>query len=342
MRNVIKFGGSSLCDGASMIKASKTVDGDTVAVVVSAPGKRWRGDDKITDLLYRSSYGDAAALENVRRRFENISRSALIKDEILGEIFTSDFKDRLWDAPFIASRGEFFSAKIMAELLGYEFVDAADVIVFDSGGAPDIPSSIARIKAAIKGKNVVIPGFYGANKNGNIVTFPRGGSDITGAVVAAAANAKIYHNRTDVSGFMFCAPEHCEKYRVIPKMTYGEAYFLSRGGAGVIHADAVEISRRYGTVINVRSSFDETSPGTLIGDFPRAFGVYGISGKATSDKLCAVSVGIHREDDGFDEARRLVISKTPAEPLETTDDGMVFSVPAEKFDKTMQTLAAIL
>ena len=342
MRNVIKFGGSSLSDGASMIKAAKQVraDKDNVAVVVSAPGKRRKDDEKMTDLLYRFADGDGAAFEIFSNRLGDIAKTLGINVDVSAELENAVMAASRGDVPYVASRGEYFSAKFMARILGCEFADAADVIVF-SGGVLDIPETFRRVREASNGRRIIVPGFYGADERGNIVTFPRGGSDITGSVVAAALGADVYKNCTDVAGFMFCPPEFASASRVTDKLPYDEARFLSLGGAGVIHADAVELSGIYGTVINLRKSFDTDSAGTLIGDFENAHGVYGISGKRISEKDALLFVGVHRGSEA-EKAKAAVFAKTGDVPAEMSDEGIIFKIPYSNLGETLRDLSGSL
>lgn len=283
--NVLKFGGTSLCSAEEMINAASiaTSDGDACAVVVSAPGKRTADDEKVTDLLYRACLPEAdrdRLIGQLRERFDSILRG------VGGNVDLSDEYEKIrlaaerGDVPYVVSRGEYFSARITAAITGYEFVDAAEIVGFDENGSflkeKTRLSVASRLK---KGGRYVIPGFYGADESGKIFVFPRGGSDITGAVVAAATGADIYKNFTDVDGFMFADPKYLKTPRVIEKMTYSEAYFLSAYGADVIHCDAVLYAGEKNVPIRILNTFSPECDGTLIGDVPPCETIRGVAGK---------------------------------------------------------------
>lgn len=270
----VKFGGSSAAD-AIQIKKTKDIiaaDADRRYIVVSAPGKRFDNDNKVTDLLYLlKTHVD----QNVP--FEQIFQ--VIKDRFLGtelelgtdaglqrelEEIAAQLKPGL-SADYIASRGEYLNAKIMAAYLGYDFVDTAGLIVFDEKGRFLSEETNELLAAELsKHERAVLPGFYGTLPNGDIKVFTRGGSDITGALVARAAGADVYENWTDVSGFLMADPRIVKNPKSIEKITYMELRELSYMGATVLHENAIYPVRRAGIPINIRNTNAPLDPGTVI------------------------------------------------------------------------------
>ena len=274
MLKVTKFGGSSMADAGQYRKVRDIIMSDPARkiVVVSAAGKRDANDHKITDLLYlcyaHVQYGvDCSGI------FEMIaSRYLQIRDELglklpLEDEF-NDLKARL-DANRISqdelvSRGEYFSAKILAAYLGYTFVDSADWISFRMDGTVDQPTSYQVFRAVAAGHGIVTPGFYGSMPNGHIKTFTRGGSDITGALAAAALDADVYENWTDVSGILMADPRIVANPQTIPEVTYDELRELSYTGAQVLHEGTIFPVREKQIPLNIRNTNDPDHPGTMI------------------------------------------------------------------------------
>ena len=275
MLKVAKFGGSSMADAGQYRKVRDIIlsDPDRKVVIVSAAGRRYGGDHKLTDLLYlchaHIQYGvDCTSV------FEMItSRYLQVRDELGLQLdLESDFaqlKQKL-DAKQISqdelvSRGEYFSAKLMAAFLGYQFVDAADWITFHMDGTVDEEASYPALCArCTPGKGIVIPGFYGVMPNGAIRTFSRGGSDITGALAAAALDADVYENWTDVSGILMADPRIVENPQPIPEVTYDELRELSYAGAQVLHELTIFPVRKKNIPLNIRNTNDPDHPGTII------------------------------------------------------------------------------
>ena len=236
-------------------------------IVVSAPGKRFDGDEKITDLLYalyrsKDDFGEIYA--KIESRFLSLKQELdlhLDIDRELDELATRIFKGVSED--FVVSRGEYLSAKILAEVLGAEFVDAKDTVVFSDDGTVNAEITVSKLKSALSDDLVVLPGFYGSLK-GDIKTFSRGGSDISGAIVAAAVRADVYENWTDVDGVYSANPKTDKNARLIERMTYKEMFDLSAKGANVLHKDAVYPVERAGIPINVRNTFNPMCEGTYI------------------------------------------------------------------------------
>lgn len=288
-----KFGGSSLADAAQFRKVKAIVASDAARryVVVSAPGKRQDGDDKITDLLYachrQQSEGRdfSAAFAKVRDRYLSIERELALATDIGAELDVIEQAiARGAGADYIASRGEFLCALLMAAYLELPFVDAAAVIRFSDGKYDDARTMERReLVAALPG--AVVPGFYGATENGAIVTFPRGGSDITGSVIAKACAVDVYENWTDVNGFLMADPRIVESPRTMEYVTYCELRELSYMGASVLHEESIFPVRQARIPIHVCNTNDPAAPGTWIvsdgdlGRIPPRRTLTGISGR---------------------------------------------------------------
>ena len=274
MLKVTKFGGSSMADAGQYRKVRDIVfaDPERRVVVVSAAGKRDKQDHKITDLLYLC-YAHTQYGVDCDRIFEMItSRYLQIRDELGVKLdLEPEFealKARL-DAKAISqdelvSRGEYFSARLMAAFLDFQFVDAADWIRFNLDGSVDQEVSYDALKRCFRGKGVVIPGFYGTMPDGNIKAFSRGGSDITGALAAAALDADVYENWTDVSGILMADPRIVENPQTIPEVTYDELRELSYSGAQVLHEGTIFPVREKNIPLNIRNTNAPNDPGTMI------------------------------------------------------------------------------
>ncbi len=274
---VVKFGGSSLADAdhfrqvASIVKA----DPDRRYVVPSAPGKRDKGDTKVTDLLYRcydliksrsSMESIDACYNEIRARYTSIIADLGLDYDISGELdYVKNAMLHAAGRGYAASRGEYLNALILAKYLGFDFIDAENVIFFKDNGTLDEERTNAELSAELeKHKYAVIPGFYGGTPNGTVKTFSRGGSDITGSIVAKAAKADLYENWTDVSGFMMADPRIIDDPCIIKEITYRELRELSYMGATVLHEDAVFPVRSAGIPINIRNTNRPEDEGTMI------------------------------------------------------------------------------
>ncbi len=292
---VVKFGGSSMADAGQYRKIREILMADPSrrVVVVSAAGKRFKDDHKITDLLYlchaHTQYGvDCSQIfEMIASRYLDIRNELGISLDLETEF--AALKQRIDNkeltADELASRGEYFSAKLMAAFLGFQFIDAADWIKFNFDGTVDQESSYEALqKQVVLGMGAVIPGFYGLMPDGHIRTFSRGGSDITGALAAAALDADVYENWTDVSGILMADPRLVDNPQTIPEVTYDELRELSYSGASVLHEDAIFPVREKNIPLNIRNTNDPAAPGTMIqerfdGDHdPKRF-ITGITGK---------------------------------------------------------------
>ena len=274
---VVKFGGSSLADAehfrqvAAIIKA----DPDRRYVVPSAPGKREKSDTKVTDMLYRcydliksrsSMESIDACYNEIRTRYTSIIAELGLDYDINGELdYVKNAMLHAAGRGYAASRGEYLNALILAKYLGFDFIDAENVIFFKENGTLDEEKTNAELSAELdKHKYAVIPGFYGGTPNGTVRTFSRGGSDITGSIVAKAAKADLYENWTDVSGFMMADPRIIDNPCIIKEITYRELRELSYMGATVLHEDAVFPVRSAGIPINIRNTNRPEDEGTMI------------------------------------------------------------------------------
>lgn len=271
---VVKFGGTSMSDATSINKVADiiTQDSDRRYVVVSAPGKRYSSDIKVTDMLYACYHeleinGECkTTFDKIRERFLGIVKDLGLDLDLTPVLDEVEKKMAVnYSVDYCASRGEYLSAVILANKLGFEFIDAEKIMVFDDNGVFMADKTNEVVAKALKDvKNAVIPGFYGADATGNIHTFSRGGSDITGAVIARATNATIYENWTDVDGFMSADPRIVNNPTIIERLSYNELRELAYMGANVLHPEAVNPVKQSGIPINIRNTFNPQAPGTMI------------------------------------------------------------------------------
>lgn len=316
MIKVAKFGGSS-CASAEQFRKVKDIvlsDKSRHYIVVSAPGKRASGDTKVTDLLYRLQ--DAVedekkfqeTLQTIKDRYQEIIDGLGLDFSLAADFdrIEQDLKAGA-DRDYAASRGEFLNAKLMAAYLGFSFIDSASCFVFKEDRSCDYQKTEEGIRAALKDIDyAVFPGFYGANGKGEVVTFSRGGSDVTGSLIAAAEHVDLYENWTDVSGFLVADPRIVPNPEVIDYITYRELRELSYMGAGVLHEDAIFPVRREGIPIQIKNTNRPEDHGTLIVQNtlkkPR-FIITGVSGKKD---FCAINIekAMMNSEIGF--ARKLL------------------------------------
>jgi len=300
MKKVVKFGGSSLASAEQFEKVGNIVraDASRIYVVPSAPGKRNSKDTKVTDMLYgcyalaEAEEDFAKELKAIKARYDEII-SGLKLDMTLDEEFKvieKDFKAKA-GSDYAASRGEFLNGKIMAKYLGYTFIDSAEVIKFDEEGNfnAELTNEILG-RALSKTDNAVVPGFYGSLPDGKVKTFSRGGSDITGSIVARAARVDIYENWTDVSGFLIADPRLIDSPVGIDTITYKELRELSYMGAGVLHEDAIFPVRIEGIPINIKNTNAPEDNGTWIVESTCQKSKYIITGIAGKKGFCSVTV----------------------------------------------------
>lgn len=274
MIKVAKFGGSSLSDGTQFAKVKNIIEQDPSrrVVVVSAPGRRTSDDNKVTDLLYlvkahiKYDVSYDSIFEMIEQRYMDIrSECGLSLDlDHEFEIIRSQLNKSV-SMDYLASRGEFLNAKLMAEYLGYQFVDSADLISFKYNGDVDMEKTEQNFKEIFDVYNkIVIPGFYGSLPNGDIKVFSRGGSDVSGAIAAASLDADVYENWTDVSGILMVDPRIVENPKSIARVTYAELRELSYMGAAVLHEDTVFPVRAKDIPLNIRNTNEPDNPGTII------------------------------------------------------------------------------
>ncbi len=291
---VAKFGGSSLADGTHFKKVKQIVEADPrrKVIVPSAPGKRDDKDNKVTDLLYLckktadQKLPFAEILEMIQNRYENIAKEIGVEYDFTEEFteIKKHFIEGVSDA-YAASRGEYLNGKLLARYLGYEFVDAKDVIVISrSQGTARWKETEEKMRKNLEGKErIVVPGFYGSTIKGDIITFTRGGSDVTGSVLARGLDADLYENWTDVSGFLMASPRVVKNPCVVRAITYNELRELSYMGASVIHEEAMFPVMKAKIPINIRNTNEPSDPGTMILDDSRLEErdsvITGISGK---------------------------------------------------------------
>ncbi len=300
----VKFGGSSLADAGQFQKVKAIIDADATRryVIPSAPGKRFSADTKITDLLYTcqriaAEGGDfSEPLEKIRSRYLEIAKALGLAFDPTDELDRIAFRLKEGATKdYAASRGEYLNGLLLSSYLGFPFVDAADVVRFSENGTLLMPETMMAMRDVLSDKPcAVIPGFYGSGPNGEIITFSRGGSDITGSLVARAVRAAMYENWTDVSGVLVADPRIVQNAAVINTITYEELRELSYMGATVLHEDAIFPVRAAGIPINIRNTNAPDDPGTLIvsddsadSDMQTGYTITGIAGKKG---FCAINI----------------------------------------------------
>ncbi len=271
---VVKFGGSSLADAKQFKKVADIIHSDKSRrfVVASAPGKRFDNDIKITDMLY-NCYEKASRGENFDKEFTLIEEryNSIIRDLGLDMSLEEEFKyirasfAHSAGRDYAASRGEYLNSMLLAKYLGFPFLDTVGLLYFNESGEFDLERTLSKLGPKLaEMENAVIPGFYGSMPNDTIKTFSRGGSDVTGSIVARAVNADLYENWTDVSGFLICDPRIVKDPKPITTITYRELRELSYMGATVLHEDAIFPVRTVGIPINIKNTNLPSDPGTMI------------------------------------------------------------------------------
>ena len=316
MKKVVKFGGSSLASAQqfSKVKSIITADKHRRYVIPSAPGKRFSGDTKVTDMLY-DCYDTAVSGSNFEEKLDKIHEryNEIIEGLHLDLSLDKEF-DKIYEyfkngagVNYAASRGEYLNGIIMANYLGFEFIDAAEVIFFDENGEFDSEKTNNILSMRLEKANcAVIPGFYGAMPNGTIKTFSRGGSDITGSIVARAVKADLYENWTDVSGFLVTDPHIVENPEPIEIITYRELRELAYMGASVLHDEAIFPVRREGIPINIKNTNDPSAPGTLIVESTCKRPKYTITGIAGKKGFASVNLEKDRMNTEIGFGRRVL------------------------------------
>ena len=332
---VVKFGGSSLASGETFrrVKEIITSDPERKIVVVSAPGKRSSNDKKVTDLLYvchahlryKVEFDDI--WENIAGRYRDIAKTCGLSDAIEGAL--SEVRagmTRRATVDDIVSRGEYLNARLMAEYLGYDFVDATEWLAFRYDGTVDYEKTYAQLREIAKiHPKMVLPGFYGALPNGTIHTFSRGGSDVTGALAAAALSAECYENWTDVSGILMADPKIVENPKTIERITFSELRELSYMGAEVLHEETVFPVRQANIPLYIKNTNVPEAKGTLVmesfedeSEEERSRFITGITGKkhysiiTISKNRMAEDISFVRRVLEITEKHRLTVEHIPS------------------------------
>ncbi|MCR5272319.1 MAG: aspartate kinase [Lachnospiraceae bacterium] len=356
MKKVVKFGGSSLASATQFSKVGDIIRADETRryVVPSAPGKRNSKDTKVTDMLY-ACYAKAEAdedftpqLKKIKERYDSIINGLHLNVSLDNEFKTiKEMFANHAGKMYAASRGEYLNGIIMANYLGFEFIDPVEVIRFDDGENFDAETTNNILRKRLeKTDKAVIPGFFGAKADGTVVTFSRGGSDITGSIVARAAHADVYENWTDVSGVMVADPRIVHNPATISVITYKELRELSYMGASVLHEDAIFPVRKANIPINIKNTNAPEDPGTLIVGSTCHQPEFTITGVAGRKGFVAVNIDkdMMNSEVGFG---RKVLSAFEEngisfEHMPSGIDTMTVMVHQEEFEgKEQQVLAAI-
>lgn len=299
MLKITKFGGSSVANATQFKKVKAIVQADPSRkyVVVSVPGKRNSSDNKITDLLYlldahRQYHVDASNVYRlIRQRFVDIKTELGLKQPIEKELDTFYTNLNTYTQAQIVSRGEYFCAKLMAEYLGYDFVDAKDIIRFNLDKTIDMQATAAKLQAkCAQYEHFVFPGFYGSSANNQIQVFSRGGGDITGSILAKCLNADMYENWTDVSGFLMADPKIVDHPKQITHITYSELRELSYMGASVLHEEAIFPVKEANIPIHILNTNHPEDPGTIIQERTNIKNPYAITGIAGKEGFVSIYI----------------------------------------------------
>ena len=357
MKKVVKFGGSSLADAAQFKKVAEIIHADEsrVYVIPSAPGKRFSGDTKVTDLLYHM-YEEAKekkdfskTLQTIKDRYDQIIKGLGLKNFSLDREFDV-IEHELLDDPdedYTASRGEYLNGRIMARYLKYEFIDAQEVIFFYEDGSLNLEKTTFTLRRRLeKVPRAVIPGFYGQGYNMKVKTFSRGGSDITGSIVAGACKADVYENWTDVSGFMVADPRIVSNPVRIETITYRELRELSYMGASVLHEEAIFPVRHEGIPINIRNTNAPDEDGTWIVESTcQKFG-YVVTGIAGKKGFCTVLISKAMMNSEIGFGRKVLQAfeenQISFEHMPSGIDTMTIVVHEDEFmDKEQRVVSAI-
>ena len=354
MKKVSKFGGSSLASAKQFKKVGDIIRADKSRryVVPSAPGKRNDKDEKVTDMLY-ACY-DAASegrsykkiLEKIRGRYEEMIEGLDLNLNLDHE-FAKLEENFLAGAgrDYAASRGEYLNGIVIANYLGYEFIDAAEVIFFDEQGNFEADLTDKELSERLSHvERAVVPGFYGSRPDGSIKTFSRGGSDVTGSIVAKAVHADLYENWTDVSGFLVTDPRIVEDPEVIETITYRELRELSYMGASVLHEDAIFPVRKEGIPINIRNTNRPEDKGTLIVETTCRKPRHTITGVAGKKGFCAINIekAMMNTEVGFGRKVLSVFEKSGIsfEHMPSGIDTMTIFVHQSEFEDHEQSVIA--
>ena len=354
MKKVVKFGGSSLASARQFKKVGDIIRADKTRryVIPSAPGKRNSKDTKVTDMLYEC-YAAASAgasykkiLEAIKARYQEIIDGLELNLNLDHEFATieENFVKGI-GKDYAASRGEYLNGIVMANYLGYEFIDAAEVIFFDEHGNFEAELTNKELSERLEHvERAVIPGFYGSKHDGSIKTFSRGGSDVTGSIVARAIHADLYENWTDVSGFLVTDPHIVENPEVIETITYKELRELAYMGASVLHEDAIFPVRKEGIPINIRNTNRPEDKGTLIVESTCRKPRYTITGIAGRKGFCAINIekAMMNSEVGFGRKVLGVFEKygISFEHMPSGIDTMTIMVHQDEFEEYEQSVIA--
>ncbi len=300
MKKVVKFGGSSLASAEQFMKVGDIIhaDADRKFVVPSAPGKRFSNDTKVTDMLYacydlaEKDHDFTAAIAQIEARYQEIIDGLGLELDLTPEFnkIIDNFKKKA-GSHYAASRGEYLNGIIMADYLGYEFIDPAEVVRFNEAGVFDAEVTNKLLSQRLADvERAVVPGFFGAKEDGTVVTFSRGGSDITGSIVAKAVRADVYENWTDVSGFLVADPRIIDNPKGIEMITYSELRELSYMGASVLHEDAIFPVRKEGIPINIKNTNAPQDAGTWIVGHTCQKSKYTITGIAGKKGFASINI----------------------------------------------------
>lgn len=354
MKKVVKFGGSSLASAEQFKKVGNIIRAEESRryVIPSAPGKRFSDDVKVTDMLYKC-YGAAVKgkkftdlLKDIQERYneiiEGLGLTLSLEKEF--EIIPDNFAKKA-GRDYAASRGEYLNGIIMANYLGYEFIDAAEVIFFDEEGKFDADKTDEILSERLnKAERAVIPGFYGSLPDGTIKTFSRGGSDVTGSIVAKAAKVDLYENWTDVSGFLIADPRIISNPKSIEAITYKELRELSYMGATVLHEDAIFPVRKEGIPINIRNTNAPEDKGTLIVEATCRHPKYTITGIAGKQGFASITIekAMMNSEVGFGRKVLQVFEDNHIsfEHMPSGIDTMTVFVHQSEFEETEQKVLA--
>lgn len=354
MKKVVKFGGSSLASAEQFKKVGNIIRAEESRryVIPSAPGKRFSDDVKVTDMLYKC-YGAAVKgkkftdlLKDIQERYneiiEGLGLTLSLEEEF--EIIRDNFAKKA-GRDYAASRGEYLNGIIMANYLGYEFIDAAEVIFFDEEGKFDADKTDEILSERLnKAERAVIPGFYGSLPDGTIKTFSRGGSDVTGSIVAKAAKVDLYENWTDVSGFLIADPRIISNPKSIEAITYKELRELSYMGATVLHEDAIFPVRKEGIPINIRNTNAPEDKGTLIVEATCRHPKYTITGIAGKQGFASITIekAMMNSEVGFGRKVLQVFEDNHIsfEHMPSGIDTMTVFVHQSEFEETEQKVLA--
>ena len=354
MRKVVKFGGSSLASAQQFKKVAEIVHAEASRryVVPSAPGKRFRKDTKVTDMLYgcyalaEQDEDFSENLHQIEERYQEIIDGLELNLNLDHEFATieENFVKGI-GKDYAASRGEYLNGIVMANYLGYEFIDAAEVIFFDEHGNFEAELTNKELSERLEHVDrAVIPGFYGSKHDGSIKTFSRGGSDVTGSIVARAIHADLYENWTDVSGFLVTDPRIVENPEVIETITYKELRELAYMGAGVLHEDAIFPVRKEGIPINIRNTNRPEDKGTLIVESTCRKPHYTITGIAGRKGFCAINIekAMMNSEVGFGRKVLGVFEKfgISFEHMPSGIDTMTIMVHQDEFEEYEQSVIA--